>query len=115
MIWPTPDSFLRACKPTEGQGWVHILCSVFVPEVTFTDATRLRAAEGISTIPRQRWTSVIIYFVTQTKTFSLLLYSDVLCVAKEVAPLFDAAIASKSTMRHVHGKTDIGLDSKYSL
>ncbi|KZP17574.1 hypothetical protein FIBSPDRAFT_957028 [Athelia psychrophila] len=54
-ILPSPDSFLRACKPTEGQGWVHVLCSVFMPEVSFTDAACLRLAEGISTIPRQRW------------------------------------------------------------
>ena len=114
MIWPPSDSFLRACKPTEGQGWVHILCSVFVPEVSFTDATRLRVAEGISTISRQRWTSVKKSFIVQTESFSLL-YSVVHFVAKEVVPSFDAVIVSKSTMRHAHGKTDTGSDSKYNL
>ncbi|KAI0091489.1 hypothetical protein BDY19DRAFT_991192 [Irpex rosettiformis] len=54
-LYPPPDSYLRACKPTEGQGWVHVLCSVFVPEVTYTDATRLRRVEAISTIPSYRW------------------------------------------------------------
>ncbi|EGO22633.1 hypothetical protein SERLADRAFT_451461 [Serpula lacrymans var. lacrymans S7.9] len=54
---PAADSFMRACKPTEGQGWVHVLCSVFTPEVTFTDVSRLRLVEGISTIPRQRWST----------------------------------------------------------
>ncbi|KAH7914580.1 hypothetical protein BJ138DRAFT_1143440 [Hygrophoropsis aurantiaca] len=51
------DSFLRASKPTEGQGWAHVLCSVFNPEINFTDVSRLRLVEGISTIPRQRWSS----------------------------------------------------------
>lgn len=52
------DSFLRAAKPTEGQGWVHVLCAVFSPEVTFSDVVHLRLVEGISTIPRARWSAV---------------------------------------------------------
>ncbi|THV02548.1 hypothetical protein K435DRAFT_749271 [Dendrothele bispora CBS 962.96] len=52
---PFPDSFLRACKPTEGQGWAHVICSVFVPEVTFTDHSTLKLVEGISAIPTRRW------------------------------------------------------------
>ncbi|KAF9466166.1 hypothetical protein BDZ94DRAFT_1252260 [Collybia nuda] len=54
-LYPSPDTFLRACKPTEGQGWVHVLCSVFTPELTFTDASRLRLVEGLSTVSRHRW------------------------------------------------------------
>lgn len=54
---PHPNSGIwRACKPTEGQGWVHVLCAVFMPELTFTDATTLRAVEGISILPSYRWT-----------------------------------------------------------
>ncbi|TFY78651.1 hypothetical protein EWM64_g5362 [Hericium alpestre] len=56
-IYPPADTYLRACKPTEGQGWAHIVCSVFIPEVQFSDATRLRLVEGISTIPGHRWSS----------------------------------------------------------
>ncbi|KAI0738659.1 hypothetical protein C8Q80DRAFT_255981 [Daedaleopsis nitida] len=55
LIYPPPDSYLRACKPTEGQAWVHVLCSVFVPELTYSDAARLRLVEGISAIPQHRW------------------------------------------------------------
>ena len=55
--WPPADSFLRACKPTEGQGWTHVLCAVFMSELTFTDASRLRLVEGLSTIGRHRWTT----------------------------------------------------------
>ncbi|KAF9224072.1 hypothetical protein BS17DRAFT_780421 [Gyrodon lividus] len=51
------DSFLRAAKLTEGQGWVHVLCAIFSPEVTFSDVSHLRLAEGISTIPRSRWST----------------------------------------------------------
>ncbi|KAG6908898.1 hypothetical protein DXG01_002876 [Tephrocybe rancida] len=56
--YPPSDSFLRACKPTEGQGWVHVLCSVFTTELTFTDASKLRLVEGLSTISRHRWVTV---------------------------------------------------------
>ncbi|KAJ8589556.1 hypothetical protein M405DRAFT_933391 [Rhizopogon salebrosus TDB-379] len=55
--YPNADSFLRASKPTEGQGWAHVLCAVFTPEISFSDVSQLRLVEGISTIPRQRWTS----------------------------------------------------------
>lgn len=50
-------AFLRASKPTEGQGWVHTVCSVFMPELQYTDAAVLRAVEGISTIAPWRWAS----------------------------------------------------------
>ncbi|TRM57900.1 hypothetical protein BD626DRAFT_438803 [Schizophyllum amplum] len=53
---PPPDSFLRACKPTEGQGWAHVLCSVFIPDTCFTDPATMRVVEGISVVPRSRWT-----------------------------------------------------------
>ncbi|KAF9530368.1 hypothetical protein CPB83DRAFT_763157 [Crepidotus variabilis] len=55
--WPAPDSFLRACKPTEGQGWAHVLCAVFTPELTFTDASRLRLVEGLNTVARHKWST----------------------------------------------------------
>ncbi|KAH9832546.1 uncharacterized protein C8Q71DRAFT_258205 [Rhodofomes roseus] len=54
-VYPPPDTYLRACKPTEGQAWVHVICSVFVPEVSYSDATRLRLVEGVSTVPQWRW------------------------------------------------------------
>lgn len=56
--YPPTDSYLRACKPTEGQGWVHALCSVFIPELQYSDASRLRIVEGVSTIPGWRWQRV---------------------------------------------------------
>ncbi|KAF7370427.1 Lid2 complex component snt2 [Mycena sanguinolenta] len=52
-----PESFLHARKTTEGQNWTHVLCSVFIPELTFTDASRLRSVEGLSSITRHRWTT----------------------------------------------------------
>lgn len=61
LIYPPPDSYLRACKPTEGQAWVHVLCSVFIPEITYSDANRLRLVEGISTMPKYRWQHVCIF------------------------------------------------------
>jgi len=60
-----PESFLHARKPTEGQGWTHVLCSVFIPELTFTDASRLRCVEGLSSISRHRWTACSLCGDTQ--------------------------------------------------
>ncbi|GBE86744.1 hypothetical protein SCP_0906250 [Sparassis crispa] len=57
LLYPPPDSFLRACKPTEGQTWVHVVCTVFIPEVMYSDARRLRLVEGVSTIPQYRWSN----------------------------------------------------------
>lgn len=57
-IYPPSDTFLRAEKPTEGQSWVHVLCSVFIPEVAFSDVHRLRLVEGISVINPHRWSTV---------------------------------------------------------
>ena len=57
-VYPAADTFLRAQKPTEGQGWVHVICSVFIPELTFSDTTRLRLVEGISVINPHRWLTV---------------------------------------------------------
>ncbi|KAG8699565.1 putative PHD type zinc finger protein with BAH domain-containing protein [Ceratobasidium sp. 394] len=51
------STVLRLSKPTEGRGWVHALCSVFVPETSFTDASRLRLVEGISSVSDARWAS----------------------------------------------------------
>jgi hypothetical protein len=58
VTFPPPDSYLRVCKPTEGQGWAHAVCSVFMPETTFTDDARLRLVEGIASIPPLRWSRV---------------------------------------------------------
>ncbi|KAH9851909.1 hypothetical protein C2E23DRAFT_869052 [Lenzites betulinus] len=55
LLYPPTDSYLRACKPTEGQAWVHVLCSAFIPEINYSDAARLRLVEGVSAIPQYRW------------------------------------------------------------
>ncbi|KDQ26518.1 hypothetical protein PLEOSDRAFT_1105423 [Pleurotus ostreatus PC15] len=51
------DNFLRAFKPTEGQGWAHVLCAVFTNDLTFTDASRLRLVEGMNTMNPRRFSS----------------------------------------------------------
>lgn len=61
LVYPPPDSYLRACKPTEGQAWVHVLCSVFIPEINYSDAERLRLVEGVSAIPQYRWQNVSLH------------------------------------------------------
>lgn len=63
-VWPNPTSFLRACKATESQGWSHILCAVFTPELTFTDASRLRLVEGMNTVARHKWLAVSMIIIS---------------------------------------------------
>lgn len=62
-----PDfDFLQALKTTEGYKWAHILCSIFVPDITFADASRLKVAEGIMSIGQQvRFASVRRIFPAQ--------------------------------------------------
>lgn len=49
-----PDfDFLDAIKTTEGYKWAHVLCSIFVPDITYADASRLKVAEGIMSINQQ--------------------------------------------------------------
>lgn len=72
LVLPPPDSFLRASKPTEGQGWAHVICAVFMPETSFTDEARLRVVEGISAIPVFRWQKVRKHFLLRNiKTANL--------------------------------------------
>ena len=54
---------MRAFKPTEGQGWTHVLCAVFTPEITFTDASRLRLVEGLNTVTRHKWSAVSFLYI----------------------------------------------------
>lgn len=49
---------LSALKPTEGCQWAHILCSAWIPEIVYTTPASLKAAEGVSTILRDRWEEV---------------------------------------------------------
>jgi len=107
-ILPSPDSFLRACKPTEGQGWVHVLCSVFMPEVSFTDAARLRVAEGVSTIPRQRWLSVSLQPLNSHGSISVF-GRNAVYVARLVAQSPNAAIVLRSTTHRARGRSATGL------
>ncbi|EJD47915.1 hypothetical protein AURDEDRAFT_113199 [Auricularia subglabra TFB-10046 SS5] len=52
------NGFLRSAKATEGQDWVHTLCSIFHSDVQYADSVLLRTVEGVSTIPSQRWSAM---------------------------------------------------------
>ena len=47
-----------AFKPTEGNLWAHVLCSLFIPEVLYRDPKTLKVIEGITTLPEERWQEV---------------------------------------------------------
>jgi len=109
------DSFLRAAKPTEGQSWVHVLCAVFSPEITFSDVVHLRLVEGISTIPRVRWSAVRPPPFQTPLMVTYTYHSGAPCVVRWVVLSFDAAIAFESTMFHALGGTVTGLVSSSNL
>ncbi|CAG7847903.1 Lid2 complex component snt2 Short=Lid2C component snt2 [Serendipita indica DSM 11827] len=50
------SAFLRAAKPTEFRGWVHVLCSTFTSQLEYADARRMRLVEGLITIPERNFT-----------------------------------------------------------
>lgn len=113
---PAPDSFLRACKPTEGQGWAHVLCSVFISELNFTDSSRLRSVEGISTIPHHRWSTVSCSsaFVNVSLT-SDLWPRHVFCARRKEAPSSAVMVALKNITRRAHGSTVTSLGLRCNL
>jgi hypothetical protein len=46
-----PDfDYLHAVKPTEGYKWTHVLCATFVPELQWSDGSRLKVTEGIMSL-----------------------------------------------------------------
>ncbi|GAM82708.1 hypothetical protein ANO11243_006920 [Dothideomycetidae sp. 11243] len=42
-------------KKTDGNNWVHVLCSVWTPEIKFSSAKRFERAEGFSMIPTAKY------------------------------------------------------------
>ncbi|TKY88229.1 hypothetical protein EX895_002939 [Sporisorium graminicola] len=50
-----PLGALDAFKPTECNNWAHVLCSVFMPEVVFSDTTRLKTVESCGNLPTWRY------------------------------------------------------------
>ncbi|KAF9233474.1 hypothetical protein BU15DRAFT_90328 [Melanogaster broomeanus] len=76
------DSFLRAAKPTEGQGWVHVhLC------------------QGISTIPRSRWSTVCIFSPNATLVAGILMIRRGVPCAAEVG---GAVLRCSDCVREYH-------------
>ncbi|KAG8625127.1 hypothetical protein KVT40_006878 [Elsinoe batatas] len=45
-------------KKTDGNNWVHVLCSVWTPEIKFSNARKLERAEGFGTIPAARYEAI---------------------------------------------------------
>lgn len=113
-IYPSADTFLRAEKPTEGQGWVHVICSVFIPELTFSDTTRLRLVEGISVINPHRWLTVSPAFASYPQPVGDLSFSSPAAYVPGEAVLWSAAAtAPRNSTSLVLGRPATGSDSKF--
>jgi hypothetical protein len=110
---PYPETGLRACKPTEGQGWAHLICSLFMPELTYTDASRLRFVEGISCLPPTRWTRVSYLNLSLSRFSSC--YSAADSVDPQMVPLYAVWIVLVNTTSLVHGAKSIGWALNFHL
>lgn len=104
--------FLRAKKPTEGQNWVHILCSLYAPEVSYTDASRLRLVEGISSISQARWEMVCCLLWYIYACLSDLRYRFVLYAISQVSSLNVLRVPLRTTP-HAPGKLVISSHSRF--
>ncbi|SAM86060.1 uncharacterized protein UBRO_07994 [Ustilago bromivora] len=54
-VLKAPLGALDAFKPTECNNWAHVLCAVFIPEVVFSDTTRLKTVESCGNLPAWRY------------------------------------------------------------
>lgn len=50
-----PLTGLDAFKPTECNNWIHLICSVFMPDLLFADAVRFQPVEGAGHLPLWRY------------------------------------------------------------
>ncbi|KAG0326963.1 putative PHD type zinc finger protein with BAH domain-containing protein [Dissophora globulifera] len=51
----TSDQGPQALKRTTGNNWVHILCAVWIPEITFVNVETLSPVESVARIRQERW------------------------------------------------------------
>jgi hypothetical protein len=49
---------LNSVKRTLGHNWAHLVCSMWIPEIKFTDTDKLESIASVSQIPAHRWSSV---------------------------------------------------------
>ncbi|KAL7414873.1 hypothetical protein BDY24DRAFT_414071 [Mrakia frigida] len=58
-LYPDEPNYLQTLKPTAGAGnWAHVLCSVFVPGVRFTDSSVYAKVEGIHLVEKEAWEGI---------------------------------------------------------
>lgn len=109
---PLPDSYLRACKPTEGQGWAHLICAVFIPELAFTDCNNLKVVEGVSALSSHRWTTVsgVANWLNDADSC----FRDAVYVIRRMVPSSAAMIVIGSSMCRVHGTMATNLGSRFN-
>jgi hypothetical protein len=48
---------VEAFKRTIGGSWVHVICSIWIPEAKYADASNLEFVD-IATVEKRRWTAV---------------------------------------------------------
>ncbi|SNX86598.1 uncharacterized protein MEPE_05307 [Melanopsichium pennsylvanicum] len=57
-VLKAPLGALDAFKPTECNNWAHVLCSLFIPEVVYSETTRLKTVESCGNLPLSRYESL---------------------------------------------------------
>ncbi|CAJ0913879.1 399_t:CDS:2, partial [Entrophospora sp. SA101] len=58
LLCDQPEGTNNSLKRTNGNNWVHVLCSAFIPEVTYYDAKKLFVAMDVDDIDKEYWNAV---------------------------------------------------------
>ncbi|KAI9292955.1 hypothetical protein K502DRAFT_331936 [Neoconidiobolus thromboides FSU 785] len=84
-----------AFKQTGLNSWAHVLCAIWIPEVSFGSSVYIEPIEGVDTIPKSRW-KLICYLCKQRKG------ACVQCSVKSCSASFHVTCAffAKFTMKY---------------
>jgi hypothetical protein len=82
-----------AFKPTTTSRWSHLLCAIWIPEVSLANATFMEPVQDVEKVPKQRWK-----LVSRLKLFDISdIYRLVTSASKKWVHAFSAAIRTASS------------------
>ena len=71
-----------ALKRTIGNNWIHVICSIWIPEIKYGIAETMDPVECVGIIDRKRWITVILNQLLFQYRHILITYSfaDICCL-----------------------------------
>jgi hypothetical protein len=95
-----------AFKQTTNMKWAHLLCAMWIPEVSLGNTTFQEPVQDVEKVPKTRWK-----LVSKLSSFTKSIDTNVRCrvatsVGKRWAPAFNAVtnLASRLSTLPAHGK-----------